>query len=463
MPRKPSANSTLSDFRDGRDSNQFAEFPLAILADTAPKNLKTIEFEDEIDDWSTGRRLQRKVSITGSDKYGLPTAKDEDVLLALIQLTKLTNDFTNPEVRFTKRQIIDLLGWPATGWSFRRVAESLHRWVGVSIHHFNAWRDNKNKTWQNSVALGVIEYTEIEKYSTDRRSAAVRTNTTSCIIWNSRLFQSFSSGYVKKLDFATYRSLKRPAAKRAYRFLDKRFFHSPNWEFDLKTFACEKLGLSRAYDTGQLKERLKPALDELHDIGFIEPVKYRKQRPKQWTIAVAKKEIPSEIEATTKKTCPLVQELVSREVGRATAIALVASFPESSIREKIAFFDQLVAKADQRINKNPPGFLIAAIKRDFKPTKVDAKKLSKPVKSKPASSVKVPVESLSKQDTELLSSLSKLTNEATIELTQKALAAATRFQRETYERLNNNDSQLLHEFRTQLMLNYLRATRSQVA
>jgi len=109
------------------DSIQFAEFPLAILADSAPANLKTVEFEDEIEDWATGKVLRRKVSITGSDKFGLPTAKDEDVLLALIQLTKLANDFTNPEVRFTKREVIDLLGWPTTGWSYDRIEESLHR------------------------------------------------------------------------------------------------------------------------------------------------------------------------------------------------------------------------------------------------------------------------------------------------------------------------------------------------
>jgi hypothetical protein len=463
MPRKSADIQSLSHFEDGRDSIQFAEFPLAILADSAPSNLKTVEFEDEIEDWATGKVLRRKVSITGSDKYGLPTAKDEDVLLALIQLTKRANDFTNPEVRFTKREIIDLLGWPSTGWSYDRVEESLHRWKGVSVHHFNAWRDNANKCWKNSVALGVIEYTEIESYSTDRRSAVVRAATKSCIIWNTKLFASLSSGYVKKLNFAVYRSLKRSAAKRAYRFLDKRFFHSPTWEFDLKTFACEKLGLSRAYDTGQLKERLKPALDELHDIGFIEPVKYRKQRPKQWTIAVAKKDAPKATYVGTIEQVSLRQELIAREVGETTAIDLVKKFAERKIREKITFFDSLVAKSDKRIEKNPPGFLIAAIKRDFKPTKSDAKSLARK-SAKPVSAPKdEPIEERSKEEIDCLAKLSKLSPDGILRLTQQALEASTPFQVATFERLHASSSQLLEEFRLQLILSYIRESGTPAA
>jgi len=464
MPRKAQPPRSLIQFAEGRDSLQLAEFPLAILADSAPLGVKTIEFEDTIEDWSTGKTLQRKVSITGSDKFGLPTAKDEDVLLALIQLTKLANDFTNPEVRFTKREIIDLLGWPNTGWAHERVTESLHRWKGVSIHHFNSFRDRANKCWKNSVAMGVIEYTEIETYTTDRRSEVVRATTKSSIIWNRKLFESFSSGYVKKLNFAIYRNLKRPAAKRAYRFLDKRFFHSPNWEFDLKTFACEKLGLSRAYDTGQLKERLKPALDELQNIGFIEPVEYRKQRPKHWTIAVSKKEPTIESQTpTTVEQASLAQELIAREVGKEVAQAIVKQFPEAIIREKIAFFDQLVAKNDPRINKNPPGFLIAAIKRDFKPTKSDSKRPPQKTARELKPAQRERIEALSKEDAELLASLSKLSPEGVIELTQRALAISTPIQVATLERLSMSRSKLLPEFRMQLMMNFVRKKQNTAA
>jgi hypothetical protein len=132
--RKGASAVALEEFRNGRDENNLAEFPLALLTDTVPEGQKTIEFQDSIRDWKTGQVINRRVCITGSDKFGLPTAKDEDVLLGLLQLTKIANDFTSPEVWFTKHQIIKLLGWENRGWAYDRVEESLHRWKGVSVH-----------------------------------------------------------------------------------------------------------------------------------------------------------------------------------------------------------------------------------------------------------------------------------------------------------------------------------------
>lgn len=73
----------LDQFSDGRDENNLAEFPIALLSDSAPAEQKTIEFSDTLHDWKTNKIITRRVSITGSDKFGLPTAKDEEVLLAL--------------------------------------------------------------------------------------------------------------------------------------------------------------------------------------------------------------------------------------------------------------------------------------------------------------------------------------------------------------------------------------------
>ena len=39
--------------------------------------------------------------------------------------------------------------------------------------------------------------------------------------WNGYLFDSFRSGYLKKLDYGIYRSFEQQAAKRLYRYLDK--------------------------------------------------------------------------------------------------------------------------------------------------------------------------------------------------------------------------------------------------
>ena len=133
------------------------------------------------------------------------------------------------------------------------------------------------------------------------------------------------------------------------------------------------------------------------------------------------------------------------------------------IREKIAFFDQLVAQNDQRISKNPAGWLITAVKRDFKPTKGDTKKLARSSPVKRPVALKAPIDPISKEDAELLVSLSQLSPEEVTELANRALASATRLQRDTYERLTQNGSELLVEFRQQLLLSHIRSTRSRAA
>ena len=168
-------------------------------------------------------------------------------------------------------------------------------------------------------------------------------------------------------------------------------------------------------------------------------------------------------ETESSETCTLVQELVAREINESTARELAKNFPEAMVREKIAFFDQLVAKNDQRINKNPPGWLITAIKRDFKPSKGEKKKLVTAGPTKTYVAPQVRIEPPSKEDVELLLNISQLSPEGIAELTHRSLASATRLQRETYERLSENGSQLLVEYRKQLLLNYLRSVRSQAA
>src|SRR3954462_8857487 len=82
----------------GRDELNLAEFPITLLSDRVPKGCKTLVFEVDSRDRKMGKVIPRKVTITGSDAYGLPTAIDDEILVGLIQLTKLKSDFTEPLV-----------------------------------------------------------------------------------------------------------------------------------------------------------------------------------------------------------------------------------------------------------------------------------------------------------------------------------------------------------------------------
>jgi hypothetical protein len=55
----------------GRDEMNLCEFPIASLADRVPTTCKTMVFEDQ----------HGRLTVTGSDAYGLPTAPDSDVVI----------------------------------------------------------------------------------------------------------------------------------------------------------------------------------------------------------------------------------------------------------------------------------------------------------------------------------------------------------------------------------------------
>jgi hypothetical protein len=68
-------------------------------------------------------------------------------------------------------------------------------------------------------------------------------------------------------------SFEHAISLRIYRFMGKRFHLKPDWTFELKDFAYEHIGLSRNYEGGtQIARKLRPALEELERVGFLEPM-----------------------------------------------------------------------------------------------------------------------------------------------------------------------------------------------
>jgi Replication initiator protein A len=129
----------------GRDEMNLAEFPITLLTDRVPKDQKEAVYQDEIYDDRTGLTLTRKLTIQAGN-YGLTTAVDDELILALIQLTKLKNGFTNRRVQFTRHDLLQLLGWNGGGASYERMLLSLRKWTSVFLQYENAWRDNRTKT-----------------------------------------------------------------------------------------------------------------------------------------------------------------------------------------------------------------------------------------------------------------------------------------------------------------------------
>ena len=269
-----SRKRSLEDFRDGRDEMNLVEFPFATLSERAGQ-CRVLEFQVEEYDRVLGKPVVRKLTVTGDAKYGLPTAKDEEVYLGLLQLTKLHSNFSEVRVQFTRSELIRLMGWKNRDWSYHRIATALARLTGVRLFYENAWRDNAKKKHRTKGGFGLLDSFEL-------RDGRVRTadgdeeERLSEFRWNSVMFDSFQAGYLKKIDYARIRSLS-PAARRLYRYLDKHFYppHRTTLVLNLRELAFEHIGMSRSYDTSQLKRELAKPIGELEQIEFINVERHR--------------------------------------------------------------------------------------------------------------------------------------------------------------------------------------------
>jgi hypothetical protein len=393
-----------------KDELNLAEFPIAALTDRIPDGQTTLVFEDRLERRDS-TPIVRRLTIMGTHKHGLPTSLDDEVLVGLIQLTKRRNNFTDPRVQISRYELIELLGWPQSGQSYRRIEEALHRWVGVVLMYENAWWDNQAKSLVDEQfhVLDNVTLYDRERWRTSARSGKSGKGDKSgskgdkpplplsSFRWNEVIFRSFQSGNLKQLDLEFYLKLRLPTTKRMYRFLDKRFYRRSRLDFDLRTLACEHIGLSRSYAPTELKRRLKPALEEMEQLGFLEPLslqeRYSYVKRGCWRIIFirgrcATAEVQDSAAHCEQHPGELINALKTRGVTGRIAQELVETHPSGRIRTKIEVFDWLLRNEDKRIGKNPAGYLVASIRSDYqvpadyrsqvprpKPTSGDAKGL----------------------------------------------------------------------------------------
>lgn len=348
----------LECFEEGRDELNLAEFPLAAVSDRFLDGTKTVVFEDTVWDEEKRKRLPRKLTISGSDRFGLPTAKDDDVLLACVQLSSLA-DFQQREVHFSRYELLKLLRWPDETRYYRRLATSLRRWKGLTVYSDRAFYDKARRSWVNK-DFGVFDNLFIyEREELDRRQAPAD----SWLVWNEVVYNSFQAGYLKKLDWDLYLRLKDPVAKRLYRFLDKRFYHSDRLVMDLGELAFNKVRMSPNYNTAQAKRALMKGIRELEHLWELRPMPPEKRFEKvsrgQWEVVFAKrKRKKPRPETVAREPSELSYQLTKRGVGPAMAAELAEKHPTERVQTMIELFDWHNAKGQER----GAGFLVAGIR-----------------------------------------------------------------------------------------------------
>jgi hypothetical protein len=367
---------TNSNNRSARDEMNLAEFPLTVLSTRTDPSKKTLEFKDSVRG-KNGEIIERSWIITGADKFGLPTASDDEVLLGLLKLT-VDSGIKDRKIFFTRYELLRTLKWTTEGRSYQRLQKALDRLSGVRIKASNAFFDNENKA-HSTRNFGIIDGYEIH-------SGKDVNEKTSFFTWSETIFKSFQVGFIKKLDLDFYLELQSAVAKRLYRYLDKHFWYKSRLEFDLFTLAHEKLGVPRTYQfASSIKQLLDPAFDELKERNFISGFSYGgKGKGSSVTIYSAQgkakvlqspgknqtsatKEFEQKFENPSKdsnKKNVVIEALVQRGIKLPQATRLVAGRSEEvvlRIEKIIEHFDGLVKNQSRLISKSPVGFLYRAV------------------------------------------------------------------------------------------------------
>lgn len=359
----------ISEYQEGRDEMNLAEFPIAALTNRVDPEAKTIVFKDTTYDKKTASLIDRKLTVSASDKYGLPTALDDEVILGLLQLSRLQG-FRRPEVVFTRYQLLRILGWSDSTKNYRRLEEALKRWIGVTLYYENAWRDKGSGEWK-SAYFHILDNVEIYKPG---KKNALAPDGYCYFRWNEVVFKSLQAGNLKSIDFGVYRGLNSAIAKRMYRFLDKRFYQRRSLSFELESFAYEKLGLSRSYrDVAQLKRCLMPAIRELEAMQFLVTVesdqRFSKMRRGVWEVhfdRFVKDDGPqSSLPITVEHTTVMEARLTSHGVTAKQAKLIVSEFPEEFVAAKVEALEFLLSRGGDAAPKNPAGFLVNSIRENY--------------------------------------------------------------------------------------------------
>jgi hypothetical protein len=258
-------------------------------------------------------------------------------------------------------EISKLLRWEDQTRNYRRLSESLRRWKGLTIYSDRAFYDHARKSWVTR-DFGIFD--NLYVYEREEQEGA-RAPAKSRFIWNDVLFESFRSGYLKRLDWELYLSLKDPVAKRLYRLLDKRFYRTNTLSFDLQELALNKVRMSEGYNTAQMKRALMKGIRELEavwDLAEMTPEdRFRKVAPGRWEAVFVRREKRSgKKHAEKREPSGLVQELARRGVSVQVAEQLVEEQSGERIRGMIELFDWHTSRGQAR----GAGFLVAGIRSE---------------------------------------------------------------------------------------------------
>jgi Replication initiator protein A len=250
----------------GKDEMNLAEYPFSVLTHRIPRHRKTYSFTQRITDHQ-GTVIKQSWSVLGSDKYGLPTPYDDDVLMALLYCYK-EHKPQGKKIHFSLYKLCQIMQKTLSMREYDRLRDSLNRLTSTTIVATNCFYDNLAKSWVSEAFHLFDRY----KLYQERKGRAASPYL-SFIEMSEFFYRSVAvANYIKDLNLGIYYSLALPISKRLFRYLDKNRYKKRRYEEAIMRMA-RKLPLTYAYPS-QVKQKLVRAHEELLRHGYLTNVTY---------------------------------------------------------------------------------------------------------------------------------------------------------------------------------------------
>ena len=455
----------------GKDEMNLLEFCIFSASERVDRKTKSLVFENSVYCNIEHKKVTRRLTAAFSSEYGRPTARDDNLLLAMMKKSR-DEGFENQRVYFTRYELLKILGWPENGQSYRRLDEGFNRLVGTHLVWDNAFWDNEEKSWVDR-KFSIID--DVQLYDREKwDKARVRLNESypqSWFKWSDVMFESFQAGYIKSVDLDFLQSLQSNVSRRLYRWLDKHFNNRKRRmpiEIPVASLATQKLGF-QSVPASHLKRMLLPAIEELQALTYIAPEMTRFEgRGKDCKIrfrpASQKKSPRKKRVGEHEGLSPLASELVSRGVNRKQAIQWASDVPEEAKRQ-LEHLDWLI-QSNHKVIKGTGAWLNAAIQGKFQPPPEFETRAEKAAKAKRSEKLAAKNEAVHvatqaqrsqherQREVKIATYLKSLSPAKRVELEERSLREGEPFLRQRYEELvRSGDQQMASVYRDTLLLN----------
>lgn len=375
MTKNKSANRKLT----GRDELNLIDYPLSMFS----KHLPIIEEDDSkenikeifITDPKTKRLKQGYIKIASNlkSKNGALIAGDEDVLIALMEVTS-ESGFKSQRVEFPSQNLLfSKIGWGRYGDNYLRLLDAFRRLRSLTIET-NVFYDKNLRTYGHKV-FGLLDEayiaTEADKQALDKKGDGKKLPG-GYFVWNATIWESFKSGNIKYLDTELYRKIKNPGARKLFRILDKRFYNRNEVDLPLRYLASNLLNLESKHGEWYHKKFIEKYSNELLKHGYLKDYSFVNKNKITYAVFTVNREVYTQedlfidkeidsTEAIDDISAEVYEKLIVLGFSEAVTKEMMLSYEINTINNWVDCLNGDFIKGVE----SKTGYLIKALQKNF--------------------------------------------------------------------------------------------------